>query len=685
LAVIEIARIQVRRGQENLTGIPQLAPGEFGWAQDTENLYIGKRIAEGANTDDNSRILTQKDYDNLFAIVSGAGMASVASTSSYRYRDNLDFQLFASTTTTIAKKLDAFVSLIDFGVTASSTATDIYVPLTRAIENLYANIYLYGDTRRNLIIPAGNYYLSDTVDLPPYTSLIGEGIGITTIISQTNDRPLFRTVDGNGVAFESTMAEQQSSASSKNVSIKNMTLAYTASTSTLPPLILLDNTRDSTVDSVEFTVVRTINTSTGTIILNTSTSYGVGLSLRGDRRSGIEQNKNVTISNSKFKNIGLGVLGTGSCVYSKIEDCVFSELIQGINFSAFDGDVYRLAPSKATITKNLFENIQNQAIFVGTSTDQINFKPNLLNHSSSYNDFYRVGNGPDLGDGITNNTGTAIISNFGEGFVSISDRFSRKDYANPNLRPEVFNFFYKPLIEGSVSLESGTTLEIRNLTFGKQTIDRLYVGPEPVSYKIPYVLTEGSNNYCRSGLLTITASGNPNYFNPAEGSVSDYFDYNFNTTWAVASTSTSFDLSGALIQPIFNVEPGINPSHLLLTYTWGLSAPPGISTFIGTITNVSNADPAVVTTQDAHSLSSGTQVVLNGILGMSNFFSSTGATEYYAWVLSANTFALYWDSTLLSPLNTSGLTLYDPASTATVVTINQGSQLKIEYQTNITS
>jgi hypothetical protein len=30
MAVIEIAKIQVRRGQENLTGMPQLDAGEFG-------------------------------------------------------------------------------------------------------------------------------------------------------------------------------------------------------------------------------------------------------------------------------------------------------------------------------------------------------------------------------------------------------------------------------------------------------------------------------------------------------------------------------------------------------------------------------------------------------------------------------------------------------------------------------
>lgn len=41
MAVIEIAKIQVRRGQEQQTGVPPLAGGEFAWAADTENLYIG--------------------------------------------------------------------------------------------------------------------------------------------------------------------------------------------------------------------------------------------------------------------------------------------------------------------------------------------------------------------------------------------------------------------------------------------------------------------------------------------------------------------------------------------------------------------------------------------------------------------------------------------------------------------
>jgi hypothetical protein len=65
MPIIEIAKIQVRRGQENQGQVPQLAPGEFAWAEDTQNLYIGKRISEGANSDANTRILTDKDFTNI--------------------------------------------------------------------------------------------------------------------------------------------------------------------------------------------------------------------------------------------------------------------------------------------------------------------------------------------------------------------------------------------------------------------------------------------------------------------------------------------------------------------------------------------------------------------------------------------------------------------------------------------
>ena len=66
MAVVQISRIQIRRGRKNQgSGLPQLASGEFGWAVDAQELYIGNgSVAEGSPYVGNTQILT--DNDNLF-------------------------------------------------------------------------------------------------------------------------------------------------------------------------------------------------------------------------------------------------------------------------------------------------------------------------------------------------------------------------------------------------------------------------------------------------------------------------------------------------------------------------------------------------------------------------------------------------------------------------------------------
>jgi hypothetical protein len=69
MAVVQISRIQIRRGQKNAgTGIPQLASGEMAWAIDTQELYIGNgAISEGSPAVGNTKILT--DADNLLDLI----------------------------------------------------------------------------------------------------------------------------------------------------------------------------------------------------------------------------------------------------------------------------------------------------------------------------------------------------------------------------------------------------------------------------------------------------------------------------------------------------------------------------------------------------------------------------------------------------------------------------------------
>ena len=68
MAVVQISKIQVRRGQKNIgTGLPQLASGEIGWAIDTRELFIGNgAVSEGAPAVGNTKVLTQ--YDDLFQL-----------------------------------------------------------------------------------------------------------------------------------------------------------------------------------------------------------------------------------------------------------------------------------------------------------------------------------------------------------------------------------------------------------------------------------------------------------------------------------------------------------------------------------------------------------------------------------------------------------------------------------------
>ena len=49
MAVVQISRIQVRRGKKGVDNLPQLASGELGWAIDSQEFYVGNgSVSEGA-------------------------------------------------------------------------------------------------------------------------------------------------------------------------------------------------------------------------------------------------------------------------------------------------------------------------------------------------------------------------------------------------------------------------------------------------------------------------------------------------------------------------------------------------------------------------------------------------------------------------------------------------------------
>lgn len=209
MPIIEIAKIQVRRGQENQGQVPQLAPGEFAWAEDTQNLYIGKRISEGANSDANTRILTDKDLGNILQqaiAVSGTKNASVSTTSTaYRFKNYLPFNNLGITGTTyatlassFATKLDNWVSLTDFapgGIWPPPITNDITTILQNAIG-------IVGNTPTQT--GGGVVFQNGTIDMPvlwAYTTAAVQSANTASVITVYNSNNIVLNTQVVGSSF----------------------------------------------------------------------------------------------------------------------------------------------------------------------------------------------------------------------------------------------------------------------------------------------------------------------------------------------------------------------------------------------------------------------------------------------------------------------------------------------------
>jgi hypothetical protein len=184
MAVYQISRIQVRRGQANQgTGLPQLASGEMAWAIDTQQLFIGSgAVSEGAPGVSNIRIVTEQDLGlegNLLGLVQyvyGSNNAAITT------GPNANTPISRS----ITNRLDDQITTVDFGTVGDGIADDT-AALQRAINQLFlnpsnpANLSTATNTRVTLTIPPGIYKTTSTIYIPSYSTIVGAGIDKTII------------------------------------------------------------------------------------------------------------------------------------------------------------------------------------------------------------------------------------------------------------------------------------------------------------------------------------------------------------------------------------------------------------------------------------------------------------------------------------------------------------------------
>lgn len=429
MAVVSISRIQVRRGRKNEgSGLPQLASGEIGWALDTQELFIGNgSVAEGAPFVGNTKLLTEKDNILAFA-------------TSYEYKADTSFLLTGPSPITpvqrsLQQRLDDFVTLKSFG--ANGDGTDQTEKIQRAIDQIFLNTAALLDlsSRTVIRIPAGDYVISDTIYLPPYCVIEGDGIA-NTLIRKTTAGPAFQTVSrlsspGNPVPIVNVTTTTQA----KEIRLGGFSLEITDQ-------IGID--LQACVDSTFHDISITGTWSHGETYDNTN----CGIRMTSSATAKTRHNR---IVNMAFTKLSFAIYSDHNTNDNTIADCTFYENRISIALGwGFNVDVGPLAifgspgadvgPSNNQLTNNSFDYISKEAVYIERGN----------NNNSSLNKFYRVGF-PLLADSIEVNKllpQTAVIK-YGvatKGNTSTQDFFERTD--EYSLSSEYYSTPYFPEING---------------------------------------------------------------------------------------------------------------------------------------------------------------------------------------------------------------------------------------------
>lgn len=158
--------------------------------------------------------------------------------------------------------------------------------------------------------------------------------------------------------------------------------------------------------------------------------------------------------------------------------------------------------------------------------------------------------------------------------------------------------------------------------------------------------------------LTITR-GNGVAFNPNDSNDSFEIDVNYELFVPVGTTEirlndVNSNYTGVSITAGSNIAIGRNSSNeITITSTVG-----GTSK---SITNATQTNPVVITTNSAHGFTEGIAVTITDIVGMTQL----NGNEYYMDILTSNTFALYEDSNLATSLDGTGFSSYSSGGVAT--------------------
>jgi hypothetical protein len=397
MAVVQISKIQLRRGKEQIDGIPQLAGGEMAWAIDTQKLYIGNgSVSEGAPAVGNTRILTQTD--NLLDYAD------------YVYRDNdPNIQTTANANfpieRTLQERLDERVSVASYGVLPDGT--DQTANIQRAIDNLYLSYstQFVPDYRVVLEFPPGTYFIHSTIYVPSYVTIVGAGVRKTIFQFVGSSTNVFEFISDlststNRITELAGSDTDRYTQQPKYIFMSN----FTVNTGAVDVQGLkLNSVRDSVFEDLEFTG--------GFGDSSASSANGVAIGMYALSTA-------VTTQRNKFNRISMdgftyGIFAKEDVTDNSFTECQFIRNRWGVSFGASDGNGTSPAngsgigqiygPRYNKISHCYFEDIEQEGVivhvgygnkiqantFIGVGKDGANLFPDTYHNKVK---FISVGN-----------------------------------------------------------------------------------------------------------------------------------------------------------------------------------------------------------------------------------------------------------------------------------------------------
>jgi hypothetical protein len=552
VAIVQISRITQRKGLAQ--DLPQpLAGAELGWAIDERRLFIGNGdLADGAPVVGNTEVLTE------FSDILGLASAYTYEGQAAGYIVQTGPTTGAPVSQSLQSRLDSYAVVTDFGAVGDGV-TDDTAAINRALYQLYcrqANTQI----RRSLFFPAGTYIITDTINIPSYSMLYGEGadssiisfnvqahtptIAYVTGILVKNSGNYYRSIATVpiGISVSDTdywspetlpayIARTADSLQQTGVNIAAngaaapqdiIVSAVSFTTNQIQDGVLIENA----IRSISFTQCTFTGPLTNPVDLNddiaalrfASTSSLVTSQATFDQcyfhgwtygASTLQQTKGVTISNSYFDGLYQGVVLGG--------------------VSPVNG-----GPTGFRIMHNVFDNIYHEGIVI----DGVEL------NASGYNVFYDVGN-EYAGSPLSAGTSTAVIWIDADQNISIGDMFQRTtleaNTVNPriqlNNRASIGVDSSAQIQQGTFVRETGTKSTLANNSSG--TLYSISAALIP-ALQMNYTIKRGT--LVRTGLLTVVAD--------AEDSAGDFSfidDFTENNTLDVTLNASDTSVSGGNI------------------------------------------------------------------------------------------------------------------------------------------